>query len=167
MVDSSSKKQFHSNFLYPVSGATGYKNQKFVFDCGCNHEQHHIQDGLKYCDDCGMELEHMSVDVDWRSFGAPSGTREENGKNTQKRSIVNDLILKKFSKNAALIANIFYQKIVNAKIEKTGKSQIFRRCRRDALMAVCVFYAQVEIKEPMSAKSDTFKSNLPKLTAAW
>lgn len=144
----------------------GY-NDSSVQGCNeCNHTNHYIEHGERICNDCGLVLDQVNYDVDWKSFGA--ATRDESRdqiqaqkKVSQQRSIKNELMKKNFSENSSEIANEYFQTIIAAS-RKSGKQRIFRGSNRDALMASCIFYAQSAIGESMDSHQirARFGSNL-------
>lgn len=121
----------------------------------CNHTNHYVERGERICNDCGLVLDQVNYDMDWKSFG--SSTRDESRdqlsaqkRTSQQRSIKNELVKKNFSENSSEIANEYFQTIITAS-RKSGSQRIFRGSNRDALMAACIFYAQTSIGESMGS----------------
>lgn len=117
----------------------------------CDHHHHYINGGLKICGDCGYLMDQITYEKDWKSYGNSSsrGT-QDSGKAKRHKGINKELKDLGFSQNVAEIANKFYQEITQS--PNNSKKKIFRSNNRNALMAVCAFFAHIEVGKPRSSK---------------
>lgn len=121
----------------------------------CDHNHHFIHHGLKICGDCGTLIDQITYEKDWRSYGNASsrGTQESAKTRRRSRTISKELVQLGFSQNVAEIADKYYQEITKPPDENhIGKRRIFRSNNRNALMAVCAFFAHIDVGEPRSSK---------------
>ena len=117
----------------------------------CLHKNIIDDNGIKHCEDCGLEItREIRYDKEWRYYGA-SDTRHNSDPNrcharkTEDRTIYKDVENMGFSDKIVSLANSIYEEVTGGKI--------YRGNSRKSIVFACIFHAYKLLGNPQSCEN--------------
>lgn len=117
-------------------------------DDECSHLDFSVENGEHICSDCGKLIDHISLEKDWRYYGASDNRANSDParchqKKDNSASILSILQTKNLSTASCEMAQKWYQGIVEFITKKNKKTAIYRGGNRIAIAAACVYYTKI------------------------
>jgi transcription initiation factor TFIIIB Brf1 subunit/transcription initiation factor TFIIB len=160
-------------FNYKSNKSKKSKQEEFDSSCGtylsdsdddvekCFHTNIIENDGQNICEECGIMIDEVSCDKDWRYYGSSDNRMSKDPtrcykKKNDMRSIYKDVEGMSFSESIINNANKKYRSLV--------KDKIYRGNNRKALIVNCIFYSYKDQGEEVPIMDIARKFNIKKKT---
>ena len=127
------------------------KNQKKIDKDECKHKNIIDENGIKMCEDCGIEVDiDISFNKEWRYYGS-ADTRHNSDPNRcqirkcEERTIYKDVEKLGFSDKIVTLANKLYEEVT--------QGRIYRGNSRKAIVFACIFHSYKMEGNPQSCEN--------------